>query len=99
MSRGYDISDFAAFLRKYGNSGRDSESRSEEPSRRCQPAHSTGSRQESRIHTIAQWIRPLANDLPQSQPRLLLAGVRYQSGCLFKRGKRRRFGSLVGEKM
>ena len=33
MSRAYDISDFAAFLRKYGNSGRDSESRSEKPSR------------------------------------------------------------------
>src|SRR6267143_5687714 len=33
MSRAYDISDFAAFLRKYGDSGRDSESRTEEPSR------------------------------------------------------------------
>src|SRR6266403_3416584 len=33
MSRAYDISDFAAFLRKYGDSGRDSESRKEEPSR------------------------------------------------------------------
>src|SRR6267143_506207 len=33
MSRAYDISDFAAFLRKYGDSRRDSESRKEEPSR------------------------------------------------------------------
>jgi len=33
MSRAYDISDFAAFLRKYGDSGRGSESRTEEPSR------------------------------------------------------------------
>jgi len=33
MSRGYDISDFAAFLRKYGDSGRDSAGRTEEPSR------------------------------------------------------------------
>src|SRR6266480_3046306 len=33
MSRGYDISDFAAFLGKYGDSGRESESRTEEPSR------------------------------------------------------------------
>jgi len=32
MSRAYDVSDFAAFLRKYGDSGRDSESRTEEPS-------------------------------------------------------------------
>src|SRR5260370_31012434 len=33
MSRAYDISDFAAFLRKYGDSGRDSAGRTEEPSR------------------------------------------------------------------
>src|SRR5467141_2808210 len=33
MSRYYDISDFAAFLRKYGDSGRDSAGRTEEPSR------------------------------------------------------------------
>ncbi len=33
MSRAYDISDFAAFLRKYGDSVRDRASRTEEPSR------------------------------------------------------------------
>src|SRR6202521_1139126 len=51
MSRAYDISDFAAFLRKYGDSGRDSESRTEEPSRdasqRTRPDHSRN--QESRL--------------------------------------------------
>src|SRR6266576_1513340 len=51
MSRAYDISDFAAFLRKYGNSGRDSESRSEKPSRdasqRTRPDR--GRNQESRL--------------------------------------------------
>ena len=52
MSRAYDISDFAAFLRKYGNSGRDSESRSEKPSRdasqRTRPDR--GRNQESRLY-------------------------------------------------
>ncbi|HVS88662.1 MAG TPA: hypothetical protein VHF01_10640 [Candidatus Acidoferrum sp.] len=33
MSRAYDISDFAAFLRKYGESGRDRAGRTEEPMR------------------------------------------------------------------
>ena len=33
MSRAYDISDFAAFLRKYGDSGRDRAGRTEEPLR------------------------------------------------------------------
>src|SRR6266849_4574259 len=33
MSRAYDISDFAAFLRKYGASGRDRAGRTEEPLR------------------------------------------------------------------
>src|SRR6266852_4146004 len=33
MSRAYDISDFAAFLRKYGDSVRDRAARTEEPSR------------------------------------------------------------------
>jgi len=33
MSRAYDICDFAAFLRKYGDSGRDRAGRTEEPSR------------------------------------------------------------------
>src|SRR5437763_16103699 len=51
MSRAYDISDFAAFLRKYGNSGRDSASRSEKPSReasqRTRPDR--GRNQESRL--------------------------------------------------
>src|SRR5438445_4517079 len=51
MSRAYDISDFAAFLRKYGNSGRDSESQSEKPSRdasqRTRPDR--GRNQESRL--------------------------------------------------
>src|SRR6184192_3650163 len=51
MSRAYDISDFAAFLRKYGNSGRDPESRSEKPSRdasqRTRPDR--GRNQESRL--------------------------------------------------
>src|SRR5258708_5453954 len=33
MSRAYDISDFTAFLRKYGDSGRDHAEREEEPLR------------------------------------------------------------------
>jgi hypothetical protein len=33
MSRAYDISDFAAFLRKYGDSGHDRVGRSEDPLR------------------------------------------------------------------
>src|SRR5260370_27174752 len=33
MSRAYDISDFAAFLRKYGDSARDRAARTEAPSR------------------------------------------------------------------
>src|SRR5437588_12667079 len=51
MSRGYDISDFAVFLRKYGDSGRDSKSRTEKPSRdasqRTRPDR--GRNQESRL--------------------------------------------------
>ncbi len=33
MSRAYDISDFAAFLRKHGTSGSDRSGRTEEPLR------------------------------------------------------------------
>src|SRR5436853_7105866 len=51
MPRGYDISDFAAILRKYGDSGRDSAGRTEKPSRdasqRTRPDR--GRNQESRL--------------------------------------------------
>jgi hypothetical protein len=51
MSRAYDIADFAAFLRKYGDSGRDSESRTEEPSRDAsqRTRSDRGRNQESRL--------------------------------------------------
>jgi hypothetical protein len=48
MSRAYDISDFAAFLRKYGDSGRDRAGRTEEPLRDASTRPDRGRNQESR---------------------------------------------------
>ncbi len=47
MSRAYEISDFAAFLRKYGDSARDQAARTDEPSR---DGHRSGPDQERQLH-------------------------------------------------
>src|SRR5712691_11384469 len=47
MSRAYDISDFAAFLRKYGDSARDRADRTDEPSR---DGHRSGPDRERQQH-------------------------------------------------
>src|SRR5260370_21467613 len=48
MSRAYDISDFAAFLRKYGDSARGPAARTEEPLR---AGHHSGLDRERQQHT------------------------------------------------